>query len=128
MPWEICSSIQNQENQLVLQCLRILYCILVRTIYPHDSLKEKNNDTLFETFYYIIKGYSIDFVKIICKYMTKVCNLAHNFPLPYLNLLTYIFKYFHNSLDVEEHIETKISAINESTLKSLKFTSLSNGH
>jgi len=60
--------------------------------------------------------------------MTKDCSLTRNFPLPLLNLLTHIFKYFNIPLEVEEHFETQISTVNENTLKSLKFKPLPTGH
>ena len=61
---------------------RILYYILVTTIYPCGSSKETTNYTLIKTPYYIVEGYSVDFAELILEYMTKVCNISKVFPYP----------------------------------------------
>jgi len=100
----------------------------VRTIYPCGSSKETTNDIFVENLQYVIEGYSVDFAELILEYMTKVRNMAQNFPLSYSNLLRHIFKYFYISLEAEEHLGTRIPTINENTLKSLKFKSLPTGY
>jgi len=40
--------------------------------------KETTNDTLLEALYYIMEGYSVDFVKFTLEHMTKVYNLIRN--------------------------------------------------
>ena len=76
-------------------------------IYPQASSKETTNDTLFKT-YYIKEGYYVDFAELILECMTKVYNLSRNFPLPYFNLLTHIFKAFNVSVKEEGRLDTQI--------------------
>jgi len=118
----------NQSCTTLCSNPRILYYILVRTIYPRGSSKETTNYTLLETLYYIIEGYSMDFAELIFKYMTKVCNLSKNYPLPYTNLLTYIFKVFQIFLKGKEWLDSQIPTIDKTIVKSLKFKPLPFGH
>jgi len=55
---------------------------------------ETTNDTFLETLYYTMKGYSVDFTKLILEHITKVFSLSRNYPMHYSNLLTHIFKDF----------------------------------
>jgi len=66
--------------------------------------------------------YAVEFAELMLGYMIKVCNRS-SFPLPHSNLLTYIFKAFHVSLEDQDHHGIQIPMINE-TLKSLRFASL----
>lgn len=118
----------NQSYPPLYSNPRILYYILIRTIYPWGSSKEIANDPLLETLSYIMEGYSIDFTNFILEYITKVYNLSRNYPLPYSNLLTHIFKAFQIFLEGEECLDSHIPTINENTLKSLKFKPLSSRH
>ena len=62
----------NQSYMSLCLDQQILYYILVRTMYHRVSSKETTIDTLLGTLYYIMEGYSIDFVKV--EYMTRICN------------------------------------------------------
>ena len=88
-----------------------------RTIDPQGLFKETTIDILLETFSYIMKRYSVDFEELNLEYMINIYNLTRNFSLLYSNFLTYMLKAFHTSLEVEDHHDTQISTINESTLK-----------
>jgi len=66
----------------------------------------------------------VNFTKLILEYMTKVYNLSQNYPFPYSNLLTRIFKVFQISFKGEEYLHSQILTINENTPKSLKFKPL----
>ena len=77
----------NQSYTTLYLDRRILYYILVRTIYSWGLSKETTNDTLFKNLYYIMEGYSINFAELILEYMTKVCKFLE-LPFALLKLIT----------------------------------------
>jgi len=62
----------NQSYIELYADARILYYILVMTIYPRGCLAETTNGGVLQTLHYIMKGYSLNFVELIIEYMTKV--------------------------------------------------------
>ena len=96
----------NQSYVALYSDSHIIYYIFVRTIYPQDHPRRPPITTFLRTSTISWRGYSVDFVELTLDYMTKVCNLSRNFPLPYSNILAHIFKIVNLSLEVEDRLNT----------------------
>jgi len=92
-------------------------------MYRSSNTKD-NTKTMSELLCHILKGYDVNFTKIILHYIERVREASRKSALPYVNLLTKIFKHFNIPLDGKEFVGISKRCINQATVKSFNFKQL----